>query len=264
MGHKLATLAEAAEAKGYAATASAAYMRAANYIQTGERLLQPRTEESQRAYAEAVSLFKKGIGNVPFLSIEAVEVPFEGGKNLPAYFVKSRDSASAPLPTLVFFDGLDITKELQYFRGVPELAKRGIACLIVDIPGTGESIRFRGMPARFDSNAAGTAAVNYLQTRSDVDRDRLAVMGISLGGYYAPRAVAFEPRFKACVSWGAIWDYYATWKRRIDKAFQASLSLYQANTSCGCSAFQTSTMRSGSLRIFALRVSPRRCSAHTC
>jgi FrsA-like alpha/beta hydrolase family protein len=148
MGHKLATLAEAAEAKGYAATASAAYMRAANYIQTGERLLQPRTEESQRAYAEAVSLFKKGIGNVPFLSIEAVEVPFEGGKNLPAYFVKSRDSASAPLPTLVFFDGLDITKELQYFRGVPELAKRGIACLIVDIPGTGESIRFRGMPAR--------------------------------------------------------------------------------------------------------------------
>jgi dipeptidyl aminopeptidase/acylaminoacyl peptidase len=50
-------------------------------------------------------------------------------------------------------------------------------------------------------------------------------MGISLGGYYAPRAAAFEPRFKACVSWGAIWDYHATWKRRIDKAFQASLSV---------------------------------------
>jgi dipeptidyl aminopeptidase/acylaminoacyl peptidase len=225
MGRKVALLAEAAESAGHAATASAAYMRAANYFQTGERLLQPRTEESQQTYARAVALFRKGIANVPFLSIEAVEVPFEDGKSLPAYFVKSRDAGSSPLPTLVFFDGLDITKELQYFRGVPELGKRGIACLIVDIPGTGESIRFRRMPARFDSNAAGTAAASYLETRHDVDRNRLAVMGISLGGYYAPRAAAFEPRFKACVSWGAIWDYHATWKRRVEKSFAASLSV---------------------------------------
>jgi dipeptidyl aminopeptidase/acylaminoacyl peptidase len=224
MAGKVALLAEAAEANGHAATASAAYMRAANYYQTGERLLQPRTAESQAAYARAVALFQKGIGTVPFLSIEAVEVPFEG-KSLPGYFVKSREAGVAPLPTLVFFDGLDITKEMQYFRGVPELVKRGIAVLIVDIPGTGEAIRFRGMPARFDTNVAGTAAVDYLATRRDVDANRLAVMGISLGGYYAPRAAAFEPRFKACVSWGAIWDYHATWKKRVDKAFQASLSV---------------------------------------
>jgi dipeptidyl aminopeptidase/acylaminoacyl peptidase len=223
MAEKVARLGEAAEAAGHAATASAAYMRAANYYQTGERLLQPRSEESQRAYARAVALFKKGIPDVPFLAIEAVEVPFEG-KSLPGYFVKSRD-AGGPLPTLVFFDGLDITKEMQYFRGVPELIKRGLAVLIVDIPGTGEAIRFRAMPARHDTNVAGTAAVDYLATRRDVDKDRLAVMGISLGGYYAPRAAAFEPRFKACVSWGAIWDYHATWKKRVEKAFQASLSV---------------------------------------
>ena len=223
MAEKVARLAETAEAKGHTATACAAYMRAANYYQTGERLLQPRNEESQRAYARAVALFKKGIADVPFISIEAVEVPFEG-KSLPGYFVKGRD-AGAPLPTVVFFDGLDITKELQYFRGVPELIKRGLNVLIVDIPGTGESIRFRGMPARYDTNVAGTAVVDYLATRRDVDKDRLAVMGISLGGYYAPRAAAFEPRFRACVSWGAIWDYHATWKKRVEKAFQASLSV---------------------------------------
>jgi dipeptidyl aminopeptidase/acylaminoacyl peptidase len=224
MAEKVARLGETAGAAGHATTASAAYMRAANYYQTGERLLQPRSEESQQAYARAVALFKKGMADVPFISIEAVEVPFEG-TSLPGYFVKSRDAGAAPLPTLVFFDGLDITKEMQYFRGVPELIKRGLAVLIVDIPGTGESIRFRGMPARYDTNVAGTAAVDYLATRRDVDKDRLAVMGISLGGYYAPRAAAFEPRFKACVSWGAIWDYHATWKKRVDKAFQASLSV---------------------------------------
>jgi dipeptidyl aminopeptidase/acylaminoacyl peptidase len=225
MARKVAALGDEAAGKGYKATAAAAYMRAANYYQVGERLLQPRTDQSQMAYGNAVSLFKKGIDEVQLLSIEPVEVPFEGGKSLPAYFVKNRNAGSAPLPTVVFFDGLDITKEIQYFHGVPELAKRGLATLIVDIPGTGESIRFRGMPARFDSNVAGSAAVDYLGTRSDVDRERIAVMGISLGGYYAPRAAAFEPRFKACVSWGAIWDYYATWKRRIDKAFQSSLSV---------------------------------------
>src|SRR5262249_26928098 len=222
---KVTALGDQVATNGHTATAAAAYLRAANYYQIGERLLQPRSDESQKAYATAVRLFKKGMSEIQPLAIEAVEIAFENGKSLPAYFVKSRDVGSAPLPTVVFFDGLDITKEIQYFHGVPELARRGLATLIVDIPGTGESIRFRGMPARFDTNVVGTAAVNYLETRGDVDRERIAVMGISLGGYYAPRAAAFEPRFKACVSWGAIWDYYAVWKRRIDKAFQASLSV---------------------------------------
>jgi dienelactone hydrolase len=225
MARKVTALGDEAEAKGHKQTAAGAYLRAAVYYQVGERLLQPRTEDSQKAYATAVDLFKKGMGQIAAVSVEAVEVPFEGGRRLPAYFVKGRDAGSAPLPTVVFFDGLDITKELQYFHGVPELAKRGLAILIVDIPGTGESIRFRGMPARYDTNVVGTAVCDYLETRSDVDKERIGIMGISLGGYYSPRAAAFEPRFKACVSWGAIWDYYAVWKRRVDKAFQGSLSV---------------------------------------
>ncbi|MBI3827840.1 MAG: prolyl oligopeptidase family serine peptidase [Candidatus Rokubacteria bacterium] len=225
MGEKVAALADAARAAGSLTTAAASSMRAANYMQIGERLLQPRTDESQRTYARAVELFRQGIAHVPFLSIAAVEVPFEGGRRLPGYFVKAAGAAATRWPTVVFFDGLDITKEMQYFRGVPELIKRGLACLIVDIPGTGEAIRFRGMPARHDTEAAGRAAVDYLETRGDVDPGRLGVMAISLGGYYAPRVAAFEKRFKACVAWGAIWDYHATWKRRVEQAFNASLSV---------------------------------------
>jgi dipeptidyl aminopeptidase/acylaminoacyl peptidase len=225
MAHKVAAFGDEAQAKGHKKTAAGAYLRAAVYYQAGERLLQPRTEESERAYATSVELFKKGMGEMAAVSVEAVEIPFEGGKSLPGYFVRSRDAGNAPLPTVVFFDGLDITKELQFFHGVPELAKRGLAILIVDIPGTGESIRFRGMPARYDTNVAGTAAINYLETRADVDKERIGIMGISLGGYYSARAAAFEPRFKACVSWGAIWDYHAVWQRRVDKAFKGSLSV---------------------------------------
>jgi len=78
-----------------------------------------------------------------------------------------------------------------------------MSCLILDGPGNGKSIRFRGMTARYDSNVAGSAAIDYLEKREDVDKDRIAVMGVSLGGYYAPRAAAFEKRFMACVAPGA-------------------------------------------------------------
>jgi alpha-beta hydrolase superfamily lysophospholipase len=218
MAGKVARLGDQAGEKGYVQTAAGAYLRAGNYIQTGERLKQPRTPETQLAYARSVELFKKGTANHPFLSIEPVEVPFENGKSLPAYFVRRQGAGAVKWPTVVFFDGLDITKEIQYFRGVPELVKRGIACLIVDGPGNGESIRFRGMYARPDTNVAGSAAADYLEKRNDVDRDRLAVMGISLGGYYAPRIAAFEKRYKACVAWGAIYDMNALWKRRLERA----------------------------------------------
>ena len=50
-------------------------------------------------------------------------------------------------------------------------------------------------------------------------------MGISLGGYYAPRCAAREPRFAACVAWGAIWDYQATWERRIRGQFSQAMSV---------------------------------------
>ena len=224
MGEKVALLAEEAREKGYLQTASAAYMRAAHYIQIGERLRQPRTPETQKAYARAVELFKKGLPDVPFLSIESVEVPFDSGKSLPAYFVKQRGTTAVKWPTVVFFDGLDVTKEICYFRA-PEIVKRGMACLIIDGPGNGESIRFRGMPARHDSEVAGSAAVNYLEGRVDVERDRIGVMGVSLGGYFAPRAAAFEKRFKACVAWGAIYDYHSVWKSRVEAAFKTSLSV---------------------------------------
>jgi dipeptidyl aminopeptidase/acylaminoacyl peptidase len=224
MGEKVALLAEQAKGKGYLQTASAAYMRAAFYIQVGERLRQPRTPETQKAYARSVELFKKGLPDVSFLSVEAVEVPFEGGKSLPAYFVKREGKPGVKWPTVVFFDGLDVTKEIQYFR-VPDLAKRGMACLIIDGPGNGESIRFRGMPGRHDAEVAGGAAIDYLEKRSDVDKDRIAVMGVSLGGYFAPRAAAFEKRFKACVAWGAQYDYHAVWKSRVETAFKTALSV---------------------------------------
>jgi dienelactone hydrolase len=80
----------------------------------------------------------------------------------------------------------------------------------------GESLRFRGLHAIADMERAGKAAVDYLETRPDVDPKRIGIMGVSLGGYYAPRAAAFEKRFACCVAWGAVNRF----NRRIELALQ--------------------------------------------
>jgi dipeptidyl aminopeptidase/acylaminoacyl peptidase len=53
---------------------------------------------------------------------------------------------------------------------------------------------------------AATACLDYLEERSETDFYRVGVAGISMGGYFAPRAAAFEARLAACVAWGAFHD----------------------------------------------------------
>ncbi|HJO80988.1 MAG: prolyl oligopeptidase family serine peptidase [SAR202 cluster bacterium] len=212
-----------AETAGHNLTAAGAYLRAVTYYQVGERFRTPKDADALDAYRASVDGFRRYSELIDRPRIEIVEVPFEGG-NLPAYFLPAENTNLERPPCVVFFDGLDVTKEILYIRGA-DLARRGVACLLVDGPGTGEAIRFRGLPLRYDYEVAGSAALDYLERRPDVDSDRVGVLALSLGGYYAPRCASLEKRFKACVAWGAIWDYHATWKRRIDAAFQTALSV---------------------------------------
>ena len=117
---------------------------------------------------------------------------------------------------MIFFDGFDITKEIMALTVKETFRRRGWNCITIDSPGVGEPLRLRNVPSRFDYEVPAGAVIDYLETRPDVDASRIAVMGISLGGYYAPRAAAFEPRIKACVAWGAILDYGGTWVKRLE------------------------------------------------
>jgi pimeloyl-ACP methyl ester carboxylesterase len=215
MGEIVEARGREAATKGHALTAAACLMRAAHYIQIGERFYQ-HGPHSPAAYRKAVKAFADGAALLHRPRIESVEVPY-GDKSLPALFVHpDREMGGKPAPAVVFFDGFDITKEIQYFKAVPDLAARGIGCLIVDGPGNGESVRFRGLPLIAETETYGAAAYEYLAGRDEIDPKRIGVIAISLGGYYAPRAAALEPRFAACVAWGAQWDYYDVWKRRFE------------------------------------------------
>jgi alpha-beta hydrolase superfamily lysophospholipase len=115
---------------------------------------------------------------------------------------------------VVLFDGLDNCKEMSVLFAGAELAQRGFHTLAIDGPGQGEALRLRNLPARYDYEAAGTPAYEFVAKRADVDPKRVAIMAYSAGGYYAPRAAAFEKRYAACVAWGPHYDYHAVWQER--------------------------------------------------
>jgi dienelactone hydrolase len=208
---------------GHRFSAASFYLRACHYFQMAERFRTPKDKLALDAYRTGVDCFHT-FTKLTDLKIDIVEVPFSGG-TLPGYFVHAQNAKSARTPCVVFFDGLDVTKEIQFLCGVPELIKRGISVLVMDGPGTGEAIRFRGHHLRHDYEVAGSACIDYLEKRADVDAKRIGIVAISLGGYYAPRCASMDDRYAACIAWGAIWDYHAVWKKRIEAQFKASLSV---------------------------------------
>ncbi|MEU2871946.1 alpha/beta fold hydrolase [Streptomyces olivoreticuli] len=202
-------LAEEDVRRGFRRSASARYLRASTYYLTGERQTPPGPAKT-RSYRCALTAFAKAVEHMP-RPLERVEIDSPDGI-LPGYLIPARAQGRAPV--VIFYNGFDVTKELLYGIIREEFADRGIACLVVDTPGTGEPLRLRGVPSRPDYEVPTSAIVDHLVTRPDIDPARIGLLGISLGGYYAPRGASFEHRIKACVAWGGVWDYGAVWQRR--------------------------------------------------
>jgi pimeloyl-ACP methyl ester carboxylesterase len=138
---------------------------------------------------------------------ERLQIPFEG-TSMVATLRRPRDAGRAPLVLLL--PGLDSTKE-EFFNWEDVFLARGLATLSLDGPGQGET----GYTTRLrpDYEVAVTAALDHLATRADTGLDLRSVgaAGVSLGGYYAPRAAAFEPRIRAAVAVGGPYNFGDCW-----------------------------------------------------
>ena len=207
--------------------AASLYNRAWVYYLVAERMQSPEFLDRQGAYDKMVDTFGKAVqyGQLP---VEVVEIPYEG-TSFPALFIRA-ENVAGPARTMIFCNGLDSMKEMLYGTGIArEFARRGINTLIVDQPGTGGAIRNRGLYGRYDCEVWASAAVDYLQTRADVDADKIGMMGVSLGGYFAPRAVAFEKRLKLCAVWGANYNWGELQKRRLQREGERPVPHYWAH-----------------------------------
>jgi 2,6-dihydroxypseudooxynicotine hydrolase len=102
-----------------------------------------------------------------------------------------KPAGNAPHPVVIMCVGLDSTKEeLEVYENI--FLARGMATLSFDGPGQGEAEY--DIPIRGDYEVAVKAVVDYVITRNDLDAARIGLWGVSLGGYYAARSVAFEKR----------------------------------------------------------------------
>jgi dienelactone hydrolase len=190
-----------AEKAGHIRTAMNCWLRAADYYRSAEFWLLPDDPRRLKTFDKCERASHRWL---KYLGGEVVEIPYEKGVSLPAYFVKPKSVSQCPV--LISFGGLDSFKDELWFMTGRGAVQRGIAVLMVDGPGQGGTLRRHKVPTRFDYEVPVGRCIDFLSTRNDVDVKRIAVSGSSLGGYYSARAGAKEHRLAACISHGAIWD----------------------------------------------------------
>ncbi|MCB2065703.1 MAG: alpha/beta hydrolase [Erythrobacter sp.] len=214
MADKLVELGEEDLAKGREFSAGNKFKRSAIYYQTGERMQAHGSEGRALTYRKAIDNFLRGM-KYTGEPVEKITIPYQG-KEITGLFHKA--PVDGPAPCVVYCNGLDSMKEMLWMGGFPTaLAKRGVHSICVDQPGTGEALRLHDLPATPHSEEWASAWVDYLETRPDVDNARIGMTGISLGGHYAPRAVAYEPRFASGAAWGANHNWHEVQYKRMKR-----------------------------------------------
>jgi len=129
--------------------------------------------------------------------IERVELPYQGKAITALLHLPPKTKGNEKVPCVLYIPGMDGVKEDNPMHNDP-LLERGIAVFAIDGPGQGET-RERGVKCNASNyEDAGRLACDYLVKRPEIDADRLAIMGSSMGSYWGPRVAAVEPRFKAC------------------------------------------------------------------
>lgn len=199
--------------RGRRASARPEFLRASNYYRTAEFFLRsdpddPRIVATWRKGRDSFLKFAR-LAEHPIL---AVDIPFEG-KPLPGYLCLV-DRSGRKRPLLIIQTGFDGTKEELYYSNAVFAVKRGYNCLLFEGPGQGQVIREQKIPFRPNWETVVTPVVDFALKRREVDPSRVGYMGISFGGYFAPRAAAYEHRIRACIANGGVYDFHAVAARR--------------------------------------------------
>ncbi|WP_028311735.1 alpha/beta hydrolase family protein [Derxia gummosa] len=214
-GDRLVALAEADLARGHKLSAGEKLGRAALYHGIAERMQAHGFEHRLAMYRRSLDLFERS-RQLTRENCVRVEIPY-GDAHLAGLYVKAEGLAPGTrAPIVVIMNGLDSTKEmLQKSVMGTMFARRGLSALFIDQPGTGEALRLHGMPAVPETEVWAGPVVDWLQAHAEVDPARIGALGVSLGGYYCPRAVAFEPRFACGAVWGANHDWREVQQARL-------------------------------------------------
>lgn len=222
LAERLVTQAGRSAQGGHAVSAREAYLRAATYYDTATFFLD-RTKAPDR-FLDTWKLHRECWDRFGALSdppIEPVRIPYEG-TSLPGYVFRSgRGGEGRPL--LLLNNGSDGPVSAMWLQGAAGALRRGYDCLAFDGPGQGAALWLGGLTFRHDWEAVIGPVVDFATTLPGVDPDRIALLGVSQGGYWVPRAVAFEKRIAAAVADPGVWDVSTSWTEHISKSMVRAL-----------------------------------------
>jgi pimeloyl-ACP methyl ester carboxylesterase len=156
----------------------------------------PSSPEKLACYRGALRTFLKA---APTMAppLERIEIPFEGKKVVG--YLQVPAGVNRP-PVVMHWGGVDGWKEDRRTNN-DVLLDKGLACFTIDMPGAGENPCL-GNDLRAERTFS--AAMDYLETRRDIDGKRIACMGGSFGGYWAAKLAHTEfKRLRGAVNWGA-------------------------------------------------------------
>lgn len=230
---RVEAIAKSAEQNGQAACARRAWLRSSNYLRASAYMLPTEDKRVLQCTERSTQVFRRAI---PFMesNVITLNIPYENGKTLPGYLYlppltkRLRDNHRTPI--LINCGGADSTQEELYFiYGVtgPEL---GYAILTFDGPGQGMVLKKDNIPMRPDFETVTSRVLDYLTNLAsenpgyDLDLDRVAVAGITMGGYYALRA-ATDSRIHACVS---VDPFYSLWTLALTRMPQWYANLWDS------------------------------------
>jgi dienelactone hydrolase len=215
-GDEDAAIAEASSARGHRESARQAWLWAQTHYDAalyfadgagvpGEML--PTWQLLDDAWLKAIALFDP--------PGEMVEIPYEG-TTLRGFHFRAPD-AKGRRPLLIMNNGSDGSLLDMWVQGGAGAVARGYDALIFDGPGQGHALWRQKLHFRSDWERVITPAVDFALTRETVDPTRIALLGISQGGYWVPRAVAFEKRIAAAVADPGVVDVSASWTASLPK-----------------------------------------------
>lgn len=220
-GRRVRGIAERAAAAGHDVSAREAYLRAGSYLFAATSSLDGTSDPERLVpvWSEHRECFER-FGELCDPPLARLEIPYEES-SLEGWFF-AVDGSGARRPTVIFNNGSDGPITDMWGRAQAAL-DRGYNAMTFDGPGQGQALWVQGIPFRHDWEHVVGPVVDLLAAREDVDAERLAIVGVSQGGYWVPRALAFEKRIAAAVADPGVIDVSTTWTEKLPKSMMALL-----------------------------------------
>lgn len=192
------TQAQASLASRHEVSAHRAYLKASNYYRAAYTfMMQPKPDRRlKEAYRDQRRAFENAAMIRPDWG-KPVRIPFED-RHLHGYFFPSQKPG--PRPVLIVTGGYDSTAEEAYFFSGPAALERGYQVVTYDGPGQGSELIEEGRVFRPDWETVLDAVLKWVKQQPRVDASRIAQIGVSFGGYLAPRAASVVDGLAATIA----------------------------------------------------------------